>query len=68
MIAADGLGLSPLEVSIAWVRDIPGVSSILIGARSSAQLRGVLTADKVELPIPVREALDEVSSLNHESV
>jgi len=68
MIAADGLGLSPLEVSIAWVRDIPGVSSILIGARTSAQLRGVLTADKVELPIPVREALDEVSSLNHESV
>lgn len=68
MIAADGLGLSPLEVSIAWVRDIPGVSSILIGARTSAQLRGVLTADKVELPIPVREALDDVSSLNHESV
>ncbi len=68
MIAADGLGLSPLEVSIAWIRDIPGVSSILIGARTSAQLRGVLTADKVELPIPVREALDDVSSLNHESV
>ena len=68
MIAADGLGLSPLEVSIAWVRDTPGVSSILIGARTSAQLRGVLTADKVELPIPVREALDDVSSLNHESV
>jgi aryl-alcohol dehydrogenase-like predicted oxidoreductase len=27
MVAADGLGLSPLEVSLSWVRDCPGVTS-----------------------------------------
>jgi len=61
MVAADGLGLSPLEVSLAWVRDCPGVTSAIIGARTGAQLRGALSSESVTLPIPVREALDEVS-------
>jgi len=61
MVAADGLGLSPLEVSLAWVRDCPGVTSAIIGARTGAQLRGALSTESVTLPIPVREALDEVS-------
>ena len=61
MVAADGLGLSPLEVSLAWVRDSPGVTSAIIGARTGAQLRGALSTESVTLPIPVREALDEVS-------
>ena len=63
MVAADGLGLSPLEVSLSWVRDCPGVTSAIIGARTGAQLRGALSAESVTLPIPVREALDEVSAL-----
>ena len=63
MVAADGLGLSPLEVSLAWVRDCPGVTSAIIGARTGAQLRGALSTESVTLPIPVREALDEVSVL-----
>ena len=62
MVAADGLGLSPLEVSLAWVRDCPGVTSAIIGARTGAQLRGALSAESVTLPIPVREALDEISA------
>lgn len=62
MVAADGLGLSPLEVSLAWVRDCPGVTSAIIGARTGAQLRGALSAEAVTLPIPVREALDDVSA------
>ena len=62
MVAADGLGLSPLEVSLAWVRDCPGVTSAIIGARTGAQLRGALSAESVTLPIPVREALDDVSA------
>lgn len=61
MVAADGLGLSPLEVSLAWVRDCPGVTSAIIGARTGAQLRGALGTEAVTLPIPVREALDDVS-------
>jgi len=62
MVASDGLGLSPLEVSLAWVRDCPGVTSAVIGARTGAQLRGALSAEYVTLPIPVREALDEISA------
>jgi aryl-alcohol dehydrogenase-like predicted oxidoreductase len=62
MVASDGLGLSPLEVSLAWVRDCPGVTSAIIGARTGAQLRGALSVESVTLPIPVREALDEISA------
>jgi aryl-alcohol dehydrogenase-like predicted oxidoreductase len=61
MVAADGLGLSPLEVSLAWVRDRPGVAAAILGARTGAQLRGALSAESVTLPVPVREALDEIS-------
>ena len=60
-VAADGLGLSPLEVAIAWVRDALGVTSSIVGARTAAQLRGILTSEDVTLPAPVREALDDVS-------
>lgn len=60
-VAADGLGLSPLEVSLAWVRDTPGVTSAIVGARTGAQLRGILVSETVSLPSQVRAALDEVS-------
>lgn len=60
-VAADGLGLSPLEVALSWVRDCPGVTSAIIGARTGAQLRGALSSESVTLPIPIRQALDEVS-------
>ena len=63
MVASDGLGLSPLEVSLAWVRDCTGVTSAIIGARTGAQLRGALSAESVTLPVPVREALDEISAI-----
>jgi len=60
-VAAEGLGFSPLEVSLAWVRDAPGVTSSLIGARTGAQLRGVLKSEEISLPDIVRTALDEIS-------
>jgi aryl-alcohol dehydrogenase-like predicted oxidoreductase len=59
--AADGLGCAPLEVALAWVRDRPGVSSVLVGARTAAQLRGSLASEDVELPVEILTALDEVS-------
>jgi aryl-alcohol dehydrogenase-like predicted oxidoreductase len=61
--AAEGLGVAPIEVSLAWVRDRPGVSSILLGSRTAAQLRGALVADELVLPEEIRRALDEVSSV-----
>ena len=61
MVAADGLGLSPLEVALSWVRDAGHVTSSIVGARTGAQLRGIVSAEQFVLPAPVREALDEVS-------
>jgi aryl-alcohol dehydrogenase-like predicted oxidoreductase len=61
--AAAGLGYSPLEVALAWVRDAPGVTSAIVGARTGAQLRGVLTVEEIVLPEVVRTALDEVSRI-----
>lgn len=60
-VAAEGLGYSPLEIALAWVRDAIGVTSAIIGARTGAQLRGILTSEEITLPAIVRQALDEVS-------
>jgi aryl-alcohol dehydrogenase-like predicted oxidoreductase len=61
--AADGLGLAPLEVALAWVRDRPGVTAPVVGARTAAQLRGSLTVEDVELPAEIAAALDDVSAM-----
>ena len=60
--AADGLGRSALEVALAWVRDAPGVSSAIVGARTLTQLRGALAAVDLELPPAIRHALDDVTA------
>ncbi len=59
--AADGLGVSPVAVALAWVRDRPGVVAPVVGARTAAQLKGSLDAEAVELPPEIRSALDDVS-------
>ncbi|MFI6453597.1 aldo/keto reductase [Streptosporangium amethystogenes] len=60
--AAEGLGVSPLSVALSWVRDQPGVASAIVGARTHAQLSGVLQAEDLSLPVEIREALDDVSA------
>ncbi|MFL6099472.1 MAG: aldo/keto reductase [Actinomycetales bacterium] len=59
--AAEGLECSPAELALAWVRDQPGIVSPILGARTAAQLRGALSSESVEVPGPIRAALDEVS-------
>jgi aryl-alcohol dehydrogenase-like predicted oxidoreductase len=61
--AADGLGVSPLSVSLAWVRDRPGVVAPVVGARTVGQLLGSLQAEDLELPAEIRRALDDVSAV-----
>jgi len=61
MTAADGLGVSPLAVALAWVRDRPGVVAPIVGARTAAQRKGSLD-DDVTLPDEIRDALDDVSA------
>ncbi len=60
--AADGLGVAPVEVALAWVRDRPGVAAAVVGARTAAQLLGSLAAEHLTLPDEIRDALDDVSS------
>ena len=60
--AADGLGWSPLEVALVWVRDRPGVTAPVVGARTSAQLDGALGVEELTLPPEIVDALDDVSA------
>lgn len=60
--AADGLGWSPLEVSLVWVRDRPGVTAPIVGARTAAQLKGALGIEELTLPPEIIDALDDVSA------
>jgi aryl-alcohol dehydrogenase-like predicted oxidoreductase len=60
--AADGLGWSPVEVALSWVRDRPGVTAPIVGARTAAQLRGSLTVEECELPAEIVVALEDVSA------
>ncbi|MCU1600667.1 MAG: Aldo/keto reductase [Frankiales bacterium] len=62
LTAADGLGVSPVAVALTWVRDRPGVTAPIVGARTSAQLQASLATESLVLPEPVRQALDEVSA------
>lgn len=61
-VASEGLGFAPLETALAWVRDTPGITSAIVGARTGAQLRGILKSEEIELPEIVRSALDEISA------
>lgn len=60
--AAEGLGWSALEVALTWVRDRPGVTAPIVGARTAAQLRGALGVDELSLPPEITAALDDVST------
>ena len=59
--AAEGLGWTPLEVALVWVRDRPGVTAPVVGARTAAHLRGALGTEQKTLPPEIVAALDDVS-------
>ena len=58
---ADGLGVSPLEVALAWVRDRPGVAAPILGARTATQLKSALATEDLVLPPAIVAALEDVS-------
>lgn len=60
--AGEGLGMSPVEVALAWVRDRPGVTAPILGARTAAQLTEALTVEECTLPAEIVTALDDVSA------
>ncbi|MBB1502671.1 aldo/keto reductase [Propioniciclava sp. MC1683] len=65
--AADGLGVSPLQVAWLWVRDAPGVTAPLLGVRTAAQLAPYLEAEPMTLPPEIAAALDDVSGGQNEA-
>lgn len=60
--AADGLATSPVAVALAWLRDRPGVTAPVLGARTLGQLTAQLACESLDLPVEIRNALDDVSA------
>jgi aryl-alcohol dehydrogenase-like predicted oxidoreductase len=59
---AEGRGVSPAQVALAWTLGRPGVSSVVVGARTEEQLADNLGAAELQLSLEERERLDEVSA------
>ena len=60
---AEGRGVSMAEVALAWVTDRPGVTSTILGARTSEQLATNLKASDLHLSAEETAALDKASDL-----
>ena len=63
---ADRRGVSVAQVALAWLLAQPAVSSVIIGARTEAQLRDNLAATQVRLEPEELELLERVSALPRE--
>lgn len=59
---AERLDRSPGEVAVAWLLGRPAMSSVLLGARTDAQLAQILGAGEISLGDDDRAALTEVSA------
>ena len=60
--AAEQLGVPMAQVALAWLRDRPGVTSVILGARTVDQLRQNLASADLVLPAEVTTLLSEVSA------
>jgi aryl-alcohol dehydrogenase-like predicted oxidoreductase len=58
---ATDLGTTPTAVALAWVRQHPDVTSVIVGPRTVEQLEGNLHGLDFELPPEARARLDEAS-------
>ena len=55
-------GVSAAQVALAWLLGRPGVTSLVVGARTDEQLADNLAAADLELTAEERRRLDEVSA------
>lgn len=58
--AAKGLDYSSLNVALVWARDNPLVSTTIVGVNTVKQLEEILKTESLEIPIEIREVLDEI--------
>jgi aryl-alcohol dehydrogenase-like predicted oxidoreductase len=61
---ADGQGVAPAAVALAWLLARPGVSTVIVGARSEEQLAANLSAAALQLSADEHARLEEVSRPN----
>jgi aryl-alcohol dehydrogenase (NADP+) len=59
---ADDHGVPPSRIALAWLQSRPGMTSVILGARTVEQLRDNLAAGDVELAAEQLAALDEASA------
>lgn len=59
--AAEGLGLTPAQVALLWVRDAPQVAAALVGPRTVEHLEEILASEAKVLVQPITRALEDVS-------
>jgi aryl-alcohol dehydrogenase-like predicted oxidoreductase len=59
---ADGHGASASQVAIAWLLGRPGVTSVIVGARTDEQLADNLKAASLQLTAEERDRLDELTA------
>lgn len=59
---AEGHGVPPSRVALAWLQSRPGMTSVILGARTVAQLHDNLAASELELTPGQLERLDAASA------
>jgi aryl-alcohol dehydrogenase-like predicted oxidoreductase len=59
----EGRGVSAAQVALSWLAGRPGIASIIVGARTEAQLQDNLAAATLVLTADERKMLDDVSLL-----
>jgi aryl-alcohol dehydrogenase-like predicted oxidoreductase len=60
---ADVRGVSAAQVALAWLLASPGVTSVIVGARTDEQLADNLSAADLTLTAEERQKLDDVSAM-----
>lgn len=58
---ASSYGVSPARVALAWLRGRPGITTVIVGARSDEQLADNLAAAELELSDEDSARLEEIS-------
>jgi len=61
---AGGMGVSAAQLAIAWCLGCPDVTSVILGARTVAQLKENLKAVDVKIPKDVSERMEELFPAN----
>jgi aryl-alcohol dehydrogenase-like predicted oxidoreductase len=59
---AEGRGVPPAQVALAWLLARPGVSTVIVGARNQEQVGGTLPAADLQLSADEMDLLNTVSA------